>query len=178
MSFSCRFNFCDLSTVSFFHYRTKPFAERHSIAIPSVLSVLFAGLTIIIAVTIIYLTSPSPTSISLNSDEQCELNFQLLIPKPIEYQFNNDTFLDLVIAQKTANKIPINDHQLLIDIVVTNFDINSISISYGIGNGSFANLTDYSTDSSLVHHSINVIDINNDSRLDIVITNFDSLRCN
>ena len=131
--------------------------------------------------------------------------------KPVEYlygprfvavgDFNNDTIIDLVIAQQTVNKITVylgkgdgnfenrieystglhsspcmvqvghfnNDSQL--DIVVANFGSNSISIFYGFGNGSFIESIQFSTNSSRPI-AIMTADFDNDSLLDIVTANY------
>ncbi|CAF1080970.1 unnamed protein product [Rotaria sordida] len=65
--------------------------------------------------------------------------------------FNNDTRLDIVVANSAAN---------------------NIGILLGYGNGSFANQTSYS--SSYSPQSISVGDFNNDICLDIVVVNYDS----
>ncbi|CAF1040379.1 unnamed protein product [Rotaria sordida] len=65
--------------------------------------------------------------------------------------FNNDTRLDIVVANSAAN---------------------NIGILLGYGNGSFANQTSYS--SSYSPQSVLVGDFNNDICLDIVVVNFDS----
>ncbi|CAF5043191.1 unnamed protein product, partial [Rotaria sp. Silwood1] len=61
-----------------------------------------------------------------------------------------------------------NDTRL--DIVVANFGDNTVSILLGYGNGSFANQTTYSTGAA--PQSVAVGDFNNDTLLDIVVANF------
>jgi hypothetical protein len=63
-----------------------------------------------------------------------------------------------------------NDTRL--DIVVANYGSNNVGIFLGYGNGSFANQTTYPTDSS--PQSVAVGDFNNDTILDIVVANYES----
>jgi predicted Zn-dependent protease with MMP-like domain len=65
--------------------------------------------------------------------------------------FNNDTFLDIVVA---------------------NSNTNTIGISFGFGNGSFSKQTTYSTGSNSNPYSVAVGDFNNDHQLDIVVANY------
>ncbi|CAF1482548.1 unnamed protein product [Rotaria sordida] len=65
--------------------------------------------------------------------------------------FNNDTYIDIVVA---------------------NYGSNNIGIFLGMGNGSFANQTTYSTDSS--PYSAAVGDFDNDCILDIIISNYEN----
>jgi hypothetical protein len=67
-----------------------------------------------------------------------------------------------------------NDTRL--DIVVTNYDSNSVSILLGYGNGSFADQITYSTGN--YPYSVAVGDFNNDTELDIVVTNRNSNNVN
>ncbi|CAF1619070.1 unnamed protein product [Rotaria sp. Silwood1] len=61
-----------------------------------------------------------------------------------------------------------NDTQL--DIVVANYGDNSVSILLGYGNGSFANQMKYSAGSG--PSAVAIDDFNNDNKLDIVVTNW------
>ncbi|CAF1691237.1 unnamed protein product, partial [Adineta ricciae] len=65
--------------------------------------------------------------------------------------FNNDTF---------------------VDIIVINHGTNSISIFYGDRKGNFVNLFTYSTGYDSFPYALTTGDLNNDNRLDIVIANF------
>ncbi|CAF4706958.1 unnamed protein product, partial [Rotaria sp. Silwood2] len=115
--------------------------------------------------------------------------------------FNNDTFLDMVIAHYIVNKITVylgngdgtfkshttystgsysRPYKVIIgdfnndhrlDIAVANFGTNNINIFHGIGNGSFASETELSTGSSSPIDII-AVDLNNDSLLDIVTANY------
>jgi hypothetical protein len=112
--------------------------------------------------------------------------------------FNNDTRLDIVVANSWNNTVSVllgygngsfenqmtystgsspysvavadfnNDTRQ--DIVVANSLSNTVSVLLGYGNGSFANQMTYSTGSS--PYSVAVGDFNNDVRLDIVVANF------
>ncbi|CAF1361048.1 unnamed protein product [Adineta steineri] len=62
-----------------------------------------------------------------------------------------------------------NDNRL--DIVMSNFLLNSISIFYGNGDGTFFNLTSYTTGSGSQPAWIVVSDLNNDAILDIAVAN-------
>ena len=60
-----------------------------------------------------------------------------------------------------------NDQQL--DTAVANSDMNSLSLLYGEGNGTFGNLTTFSTGENSNPQSIAVGDFNNDNKTDIVL---------
>lgn len=140
------------------------------------------------------------------------MNFKKTSENPVEYHyrprsvalgdFNNDTLLDLVIANTVADNIAIfsgygngtfsyltkyttgfnsNPYMVTVgdfnndhrlDLAVANFGSNSIGIFLGCANGSFVNQTVLSTNAS---HPIwiNVADLNNDTALDIIITNYE-----
>ena len=63
-----------------------------------------------------------------------------------------------------------NDSRL--DIVVANYGTNNIGIFLGYGNGTFSNQITYSTGSNSYPQSVAVGDFNNDSRLDIAVANY------
>jgi hypothetical protein len=65
-----------------------------------------------------------------------------------------------------------NDGQL--DIIVTNSGTNNVGVLLGYGNGSFAAIMTYSTGQSSVPIAVIVKDLNNDTRLDIVVANYNS----
>ncbi len=65
--------------------------------------------------------------------------------------FNNDTFLDIVVA---------------------NYNSNNVGVFLGRGNGSFANQTSYPAGSG--PQSVAVGDFNNDTILDIIVANYGS----
>ena len=65
-----------------------------------------------------------------------------------------------------------NDHH--IDIVVTNSGTNTIAVFIGQGNGSFGKQQTYSTGAGSHPHSVAINDFNNDSYVDIVVTNYDT----
>ncbi|CAF1202596.1 unnamed protein product [Adineta steineri] len=118
--------------------------------------------------------------------------------------FNNDTFMDIVITNSGTNNIGIFlgygntsfsnqttfstglnsspssiafgdfNNDTILDIVVTNSASNNIGVFLGSGNGLFQNQTTYSTGPSSRPYSVAVNDINNDSILDIAVTNYAS----
>ena len=61
-----------------------------------------------------------------------------------------------------------------LDIVFVSCKSDQIGVLLGIGNGSFANVIIYSTGLNSLQHSVSTIDINNDSKLDIILTNEDT----
>jgi hypothetical protein len=118
--------------------------------------------------------------------------------------FNKDTILDLVVVNAGDNNVMIllggtneafvkqtmlptidgsrprsfaiadfnNDNQM--DICIANSGINSIGVFIGHGNISFANHMIYSTGLYSSPYSLAVGHFNNDTRLDIVVTNYGS----
>ncbi|CAF4508964.1 unnamed protein product, partial [Rotaria socialis] len=64
------------------------------------------------------------------------------------------------------------DNQL--DIATSNFNINNVGILLGYGNGSFSNVTTYSTGDGSSPRFIGAGDFNNDSILDIAVANYGS----
>ncbi|CAF4471177.1 unnamed protein product [Rotaria socialis] len=115
--------------------------------------------------------------------------------------FDNDSQLDIVVANHGANTVTVflgyvkgnftsqisystgvqswpscvivgdfnRDNQL--DIAISNFNINNVGILLGYGNGSFSNVTTYSTGDGSAPHFIGAGDFNNDSILDIAVVN-------
>jgi hypothetical protein len=67
--------------------------------------------------------------------------------------FNNDQFLDIVVAEFTAN---------------------SIGVLFGYGNGSFATIVSYSIGNGSAPRCVCTGDFNNDNRSDIVVANYGS----
>ncbi|CAF5144689.1 unnamed protein product, partial [Rotaria sp. Silwood1] len=142
---------------------------------------------------------------------KCELNFKATAHTPINYKygpravamgdFNNDTSLDIVVANYAADNIAIYfghgdgtvaspfmfstgygsapymiavgdfDNDQRLDIAVANFGTNSVGVFLRFQNGSFANKTTLSTASSRPVW-IHIADINNDAILDIVTANY------
>ena len=115
--------------------------------------------------------------------------------------FNNDNLLDLVVANNGSNNVGVlisdrsidfrpqmdfstgsgsqpsgmaigdfnNDTHL--DIVVTNFQADNIGVFLGFGNGSLASQITFSLDRGSAPISVAVGYLNNDTHLDIVVTN-------
>ncbi|CAF3798211.1 unnamed protein product, partial [Adineta steineri] len=90
----------------------------------------------------------------------------------------NGTFFDIVIYLIDSGAGPTSiatgdfnsDNRL--DIVVCNGLLGSISIFYGNGDGTFSNLTNYTTGSNSQPAYMVVSDLNNDAILDIAVANF------
>ena len=143
--------------------------------------------------------------------QSCKIRFKATTPNPIEYKygprsvalgdFDNDTQLDMVVANSFVHKIaiyfghddgsfstPISystgldsvpymvgvgdiNKDTYLDIAVANFGTNSIAIFLGYGNRTFSSSRTISTNSS---HPIwiNVIDVNDDTTLDIITANY------
>ncbi|CAF4016179.1 unnamed protein product [Adineta steineri] len=116
--------------------------------------------------------------------------------------FNNDTRLDVVITNNATNNVKVifgsgygtflyditystgnasqpcsvsvadlnNDNRL--DFVVANSGINTISIFFSNGTGTFSNQIIYSTGISSQPYSVVILDFNNDTRLDIAVASY------
>ncbi|CAF5004630.1 unnamed protein product, partial [Rotaria sp. Silwood1] len=134
-----------------------------------------------------------------------------MVKNPIEYNygprsvavgdFNNDTWLDMVVANHLVNNIAIYqgynkgifsktieystgtrstpymvdvadfNNDDRLDIAVANYGTNNIGIFLGFGDGSFSNQTIFSIGSSRPI-SITIADFNNDKLLDIATANY------
>ncbi len=141
----------------------------------------------------------------------CELKFSRTAQNPIDHNdglravavgdFNNDTWIDMVIATSLANTIRIyfgysnitfststaystgpnsNPYMVVVrdfnndyrlDIAVANFGTNNVGIFFGLGNGSFSNQIELSTGQSRPI-SINVADFNHDTLPDIATVDY------
>ena len=139
-------------------------------------------------------------------------DFMSVAPTPIDNSsqpvsiavgnFDNDTYLDVVVADRGTNRIMIlhgssygtfttqraystgidsdpnwvavNDfnRDQYSDIAVVNSGANNIGIFLGYGNGTFSNLATYSTGNFSSPVSLSVGYFNNDTHLDIVVANF------
>ena len=92
---------------------------------------------------------------------KCELNFKRTPQNPVDYNyqpqssavgdFNNDTWLDIVVASRAASRI---------------------TVLLGSGRGTFPNSIDYSTGVYSAPCMVAVSDLNKDRRLDIAVANF------
>ncbi|CAF1458587.1 unnamed protein product, partial [Rotaria sp. Silwood1] len=144
---------------------------------------------------------------------KCAINFKPTVQKPVEYKygprsvalgdFDNDTVLDMVIANHLVNKIAVYlgngdgtfknptmystgsysspymvtvadlNNDNRLDLAVANFGTNNVQIFHGFGNGSFASQIELSTGSSRPI-AIIAVDFNNDSILDIATANHET----
>jgi hypothetical protein len=92
--------------------------------------------------------------------------------------FGDGTFLSLTTYSTGSGSTPSslavgdfnNDHYL--DIVVADYGTNNIGIFLGYGNGTLANQIVYSTDPGISPCSVAVGDFNNDNQLDIVVVTY------
>jgi hypothetical protein len=141
---------------------------------------------------------------------KCELKFKKIDQDPVNYKygpqsvalgdFNNDTWLDMVVVNNAVDSITVyfgysnvtfrrqreystgtgsspymisvNDlnGDQRVDIVVANFRTHNVGIFYGFGNGSFSNQTELSTGVSRPIF-LTIADVDNDTRLDILTAN-------
>ena len=58
------------------------------------------------------------------------------------------------------------------DIIVANYGTNNVSVLLNIGNGTFADQVTYSTGSSSYPYSVAAVDVNGDSKPDIIVANY------
>ncbi|CAF3705816.1 unnamed protein product [Adineta steineri] len=114
---------------------------------------------------------------------------------------NNDSFLDIVVANFYTNSIGIffgygngkfkneinistgSSHPLFvktrdlnkdnfIDIIVINYPTNNIEIFYGFGNGSFEDRIKYFLGYDSIPYDLSIEDLNEDNYLDLIIVNY------
>jgi hypothetical protein len=115
--------------------------------------------------------------------------------------FNNDTRLDIAVANRFTNKIGVflgngsqpfagvtvyttgdgsRPHSIAVsdlnndgwpDIVVANYGTDNVGIFLGRSNRVFATMMTYSTGNDSAPYSVAIADFNNDTHLDIVVTN-------
>ncbi|CAF1464555.1 unnamed protein product, partial [Adineta steineri] len=166
---------------------------------------IFTCIVMTTGILIVCFTSPK------SHGQKCKFSISQTATNPIEYNygprsvavgdFNNDTWIDMVVANSIVNNIGIyfgyengtfvkqieystglgsNPYMVAVgnlnndsrlDIAVANFGTNTIRIFLGYGNGSFVNQLDLSTNTSRPI-SISLVDFNNDTVLDIVTVNF------
>ncbi|CAF1570793.1 unnamed protein product, partial [Adineta steineri] len=166
---------------------------------------LFTCVVMTIGILIVCFTSPKQKA------QTCEMNFSPTLTNPIEYNygpqsvavgyFNNDTWIDMVIANSIVNNIAIYfgygnttfskqieystglystpsmvaigdlNNDARFDIAVANFGTNNIGMFIGFGNGSFKSQIELSTQSSRPV-SITLVDFNNDTLIDIATVNY------
>ncbi|CAF3715826.1 unnamed protein product [Rotaria socialis] len=179
--------------------------SKHGTSIAAGAFVVFTIIAIIIGVLTISFTSPNPTV------QKCELKLKETPQHPIDYKygprsvavgdFNNDSWPDMVIANRVVNSIAIYigqngtsfstpiqystgngstpymvtvgdfNNNHILDIAEANFGTNSIGIFLGIGNGSFEKRVELSMGSSRPI-AISLSDMNNDTILDIITANY------
>jgi hypothetical protein len=92
--------------------------------------------------------------------------------------YGNGTFSEEITypTNSSSESLAIGDfnNDNYIDIVVANNGSNSIGVFLGYGNGTFQSQVSYPTGDSSSPQSVAVGDFNNDSRLDIVVANYQS----
>jgi hypothetical protein len=92
--------------------------------------------------------------------------------------YGNISFQDQKIFSTGSNSTPFSiaagnfNNDTFLDIIVANYQYDSVGVFLGCGNGSFRNQTTYSTDDE--PKSVAVGDFNNDTILDIVVANYGS----
>ncbi|CAF3745768.1 unnamed protein product [Rotaria sp. Silwood1] len=98
----------------------------------------------------------------------------------IFFQYENETFLmehTLItagISRPTAMVTVDFNNDSILDLAIANSGTNNIKLFFGYGNGSFQETQTYSTGSGSIPNSLVVADINKDNRLDIVVANFEA----
>ncbi|CAF1944094.1 unnamed protein product [Rotaria magnacalcarata] len=110
-----------------------------------------------------YLRSNIESSRTFLQDKRCQLGFKTLIDDAV-FQHNSRP---CSLADGDFN------HDNLLDIVVINFDTNTIGIFLNNGNELFAPQITNTTGDQSSSMSVVVGDFNNDGYLDISVTNYD-----
>ncbi|CAF0834378.1 unnamed protein product [Rotaria sp. Silwood1] len=98
----------------------------------------------------------------------------------IFFQYENKTFLMEQTLSTGDNSRPqamvtvdFNNDSIL-DLVIANGGTNNIALFFGYGNGSYQRTQTYSTGSKSRPYALAVADVNKDNRLDIVVANFEA----
>jgi hypothetical protein len=91
--------------------------------------------------------------------------------------YGNGSFTRPILYSTGFNTRPISiavgdfNNDNCLDITAANFGGNSITVFLGYGNGSFKNVIIFSIEKGSRPRSVTVFDINNDTQLDIIVTN-------
>ncbi|CAF1333784.1 unnamed protein product, partial [Adineta steineri] len=101
------------------------------------------------------------TILTMFTIQQCELKFIQTLQNPVEYNF----------GPRSVAVGNFNDDELL-DIVVANSIVNSISVFLGYNNGAFASNMTYSTGLYSAPYMVAIGDFNNDHHTDIAVAYF------
>lgn len=131
----------------------------------------------------LYSTKPfSPISIA-TGDFNNDNRLDIVVANPnnnhigISFGFGNGSFAEEILYWMPDKSTPIYvtvsdfNKDNILDIVVANRDGNTIGILLGYGNGTFYNVTTYSTGQNSSPRSIAIGDINRDGTMDIVVAN-------
>ena len=95
--------------------------------------------------------------------------------------YGNGTFADPVSYSTGSGSRPISiavgdfNNDSCLDITTAHYGGNTIGVFLGYGNGRFRTVTTFSTGTSSRPISVTVVDVNNDTQLDIIVANYSEL---
>jgi hypothetical protein len=130
-----------------------------------------------------YLAGSSPSNVAVvdvNSDSKPDIIFANHYGDNVGVLLNkgNGTFTTQTTYRTGSNSGPTSvavidvNNDSKPDIIVTNYYGDNVGILLNKGNGTFTAQTTYTTGSNSLPSSLAVVDVNNDSKPDIIVTNY------